>query len=153
MTDPDWTNYEYQIRWALRGGPTVAVPANENQWIKGSDAAISLSPPFEKRVVEIEADRALFQDRGIATGLVEFATILAGKPRVLKRTTLRATDTTPTAKLALYHDKGTQIAYRVTWHSKNGSKEGKLEVLDSDYLYLTPPESGGTAAGAPGAGQ
>jgi len=153
MTDPDWTNYEYQIRWALRGGPTVSVPTNEDQWLKGSDAAISLSPPFEKRVIEIEADRSLFQERGVATGLVEFATILAGKPRVMKKATLRATDTTPTAKLALYHDKGTPIAYRVTWHSKNGSKDGKLEVLDTDYLYLTPPELGGSAAGTPGAGQ
>jgi hypothetical protein len=152
-TDADWTNYEYQVRWALRGGPTVSVPAKEDQWIKAGDAALSLTPPFEKRVIEIDADRASFQERGIATGLVEFATILAGKPRVLKKATLRATDTTPTFKLALYHDKGTQIAYRVTWHSKNGNKEGKLEVLDSDYLYLSPPEPGGSAAGPAGAGQ
>src|SRR6185503_12779792 len=136
---------------ALRGGPTVSVPAKEEQWLKAGDAALSLTPPFEKRVIEIDADRASFQERGIATCLVEFATILAGKPRVLKKATLRATDTAPTSKLALYHDKGTQIAYRVTWHSKNGNKEGKLEVLDSDYLYLSPPESGGSAAGPAGA--
>jgi len=153
QTDPDWTSYEYQVRWALRGSPTLSVPAHEDQWLKASDAAISLTPPFEKRVVEIDADRSAFQDRGIATGVVDFALILAGKARVMRSTTLRATDTTPTIKVSLYHDKGTQIAYHVTWHSKNGSKESKLEVLDNDYIYLAPPAAGGSAAGSAGAGQ
>ena len=153
MTTEDWTAYEYQVRWSLRGGPTVSVPASQDRWTKGSDAALSLTPPFEKRVVEIEADRSLFGDRGIATAVVEFATILAGKPRVMKRVTLRAADTTPTSKIALIHDKDSQVAYRVTWHAKNGSKEGKLEILDSDYLFLTPPETlGSTGTVAPGVG-
>ena len=155
MNGEDWTNYEYQVRWALRGGPTVSVPAGESQWSKGNDAAISLTPPFEKRVVEIEADRSLFTDKGIATAAVEFATVLAGKPRVMRKVTLRAADTTPVTKLALYHDKNTQIAYKVTWYSKSGAKEGKLELLDSDYLYLTPPEPSAAAAitGATGIGR
>jgi hypothetical protein len=154
MTGDDWTGYEYQTRWSLRGGPTVSVPANANQWTKGNDAALSLTPPFEKRVVEIEADRSLFADKGIATAVVEFATSLAGKPRLMKKTTLRAADTTPVTKVALYHDKDSPIAYKVTWYSKNGSKEGKLEVLDTDYLFLTPPDASGAAtAGATGAGQ
>ena len=154
MTGDDWTGYEYQTRWSLRGGPTISVPANANQWTKGNDAALSLTPPFEKRVVEIEADRSLFADKGIATAVVEFATSLAGKPRLMKKTTLRAADTTPVTKVALYHDKDSPIAYKVTWYSKNGSKEGKLEVLDTDYLFLTPPDASGAAtAGATGAGQ
>ena len=152
MTSQDWTAYEYQVRWSLRGGPTISVPAGQDRWTKGSDAALSLSPPFDKRVVEIEADRSLFGERGIATAVVEFATILAGKPRVVKRVTLRAVDTTPTSKIALILDKDSQVAYRVTWHAKNGSKEGKLAILDSDYLFLTPPEATGSpAAGTPGA--
>src|SRR5439155_911893 len=70
MTTEDWTAYEYQVRWSLRGGPTVSVPASQDRWTKGSDAALSLTPPFEKRVVEIEADRSLFGDRGVrAAGL------------------------------------------------------------------------------------
>jgi hypothetical protein len=153
MTDKEWTDYEYQVRWSLRGGPTISVPAKNDQWIKSSDAALSLTPPFQKRVVEVEADRALFQERGMATALVEFATVLAGKPRVLKKATLRASDTTPTVKIALYSDKDTPIAYRVTWHSKNGSREGKLEVLESDYLYLAPPDAGAATAGTSGSGQ
>jgi len=154
MTSQDWTAYEYQVRWSLRGGPTISVPAGQDRWTKGSDAALSLTPPFDKRVVEIEADRSLFADRGIATAVVEFATILAGKPRLVKKVTLRAADTTPTSKISLILDKDSQVAYKVTWHAKNGSRGGKLEILDSDYLFLTPPEALGSPStgttGAPG---
>lgn len=154
MTGEDWTGYEYQTRWSLRGGPTISIPSNVNQWSKGNDAALSLTPPFDKRVVEIEADRTLFADKGIATAVVEFATQLAGKPRLLKKVTMRAADTTPTSKVALYCDKNSPIAYKVTWYAKTGSKSGKLELLDSDYLYLTPPDASTSAtAGATGAGQ
>lgn len=151
MTNEDWTGYEYQVRWSLRGGPTVSTPTKQDQWTKSSDAALSLTPPFQKRVVEIEADRSLFSDKGVATAVVEFATILGGKQRLLKKATLRASDTAPTTKLALYSDKDTPVAYKVTWHAKSGSKEGKLDILESDYLYLTPPESGAATAGAQGA--
>lgn len=153
-TDPGWTGYQYQVRWSLRSGPTISVPARDADWSKSQDAAISLTPPFQKRVVEIEADRSQFADHGVATAVVEFATILGGKPTLLKKATLRASDTTPTTKLALYMDKGSDVAYRVTWYAKDGTHQGKLEVLDSDYLYLTPPSPGGaTAAGTTGAGK
>ena len=151
MTDANWTDYEYQVRWSLRGGPTISVPSKADTWIKSQDAAISLTPPFEKRVVEIEADRSLFVERGIATAVVEFGTFLGGRTQRLKKATLRATDTDPTSKLALYLDKGSDVAYKVTWHSKNGTSEGTLEVLDSDYIYLTPPERLGSAGGSAGA--
>jgi len=147
MKEANWVDYEYQVRWSLRGGPTVTVPPAKDGWIKSQDAAVSLTPPFEKRVVEIEADRALFVERGIATAVVEFGTFLGGRAQSMKKVTLRATDTDPTSKLALYMDKGSDVAYKVTWHSKNGSSEGILEVLDSDYVYLTPPERLGSAAG------
>ncbi|HZI89952.1 MAG TPA: hypothetical protein VFD83_05840 [Candidatus Polarisedimenticolia bacterium] len=156
MTSQDWTQYEYQVRWSLRAGPTLSVPAGQDRWMKGSDAALSLTPPFDRRVVEVEADRSLFGERGYATAVVEFATILAGKPRLMKKLTLRAADTTPTSKIALILDKDSQVAYKVTWHAKNGSREGKLAILDSDYLFLTPPEAQGATntgtAGAPGVG-
>ena len=66
----------------------------------------------------------------------------------MHRATLRATDATPITKVAVYHDRGTPVAVRVTWHSPTGKTQGKLEVLDSDALYLTPPP-----APAPGGSQ
>lgn len=148
-TGTDWLNYEYQVRWSVRDGGTMPVPASETVWLKTSDAAISLTPPFEKRVVEVDADRALFAQQSIASAVVEVASMLGGKPRLQKKAILRAADASPTTKFAVYHDRDTPIAVRVTWHGQSGKSEGKLEVLDSDYLLLTPP----TLAGGSGGGQ
>ena len=139
MTSADWTSYEYQVSWSLRGGPTLSVPAKAADWIKSSDAAISLTPPLTKRVVEIEADRQQFAPHGVNTGVVEFAIMRAGKPKLERKATLRAADSVPTSKVALYVDRDSPVAYRVSWHSASGSKEDKLAVLESDYLFLTPP--------------
>jgi hypothetical protein len=143
MNGADWTNYEYQVRWSLRGGPTLSVPTKQDDWVKSSDAAISLAPPLLKRVVEIEADRQQFAPHGVNTGVVEFAIMQAGKPKLERKATLRASDAAPTSKVALYVDRDAPIAYRVSWHSANGAKEQKLAVLDSDYLFLAPPDSTG----------
>lgn len=139
MKNADWTSYEYQVRWSLRGGPTLTVPAKAEEWIKSSDAAVSLVPPLVKRVVEIEADRQQFTAQGVSTGVVEFAILQAGKPQLQRKATLRATDAAPTSRVALYVDRDSPIAYRVSWHSARGAKEDKLSVLESDYLLLSPP--------------
>lgn len=147
MTGADWTSYEYQVRWSLRGGPTLSVPAKADDWIKSSDAAVSLTPPLTKRVVEIEADRQQFAAHGISTGVVEFAIMQAGKPKLERKATLRAGDAAPNSKVALYVDRDSPVAYRVSWHSANGSREDKLAMLDSDYLFLTAPALQDSSAG------
>lgn len=151
LTTKDWTSYEYQVRWSLRGGPTLTVPAAADQWVKGADAAVSLAPPLVKRVVEIEADKQQIAARGLGTAIVEFATIQAGKPKLERKATLRGTDASPTTKVALYVDKDTPVAYRVSWHSATGSREGRLEVLSSDFVYVTLPEGAPAAATGGGA--
>jgi len=97
-------------------------------------------PPFEKKVIEIDADRQLFRDRGVATAVIEFATMLAGKAKLQRKATLRVADPDPTSKVAIYHDRETPVALRVSWHSPRGNEPGKLQVLDSTYLFITPPE-------------
>ena len=152
MTGNDWTQYEYQVRWSLRGGPTLSVPAKEEAWIKSSDAAVSLAPPLVRRVIEIEADRQLFKDRGMSTAVVEFAVMQAGKPKLERKATLRVADAAPNSKVSLYVDKDTPIAYRVSWHSASGNQVGKLAVLDTDYLFITPPAAGETTGSAAAGG-
>jgi hypothetical protein len=134
-----WTEYEYQVRWSVRDGKTVAVPPQEDRWIRTSDAAISLVPPFERRVVEIDADRALFTERGMATALVEFATVLAGRPRIANKAVLRSGDAEAISRISLYADRGEPVAYRVTWNAPDRKSAGGLEPLESDYLFLAPP--------------
>lgn len=153
----DWTEFEYQVRWSVRDAPTVSIPAEAERWIKTKDSAISLVPPFTRRVIEIEADRQLFKDRKMATAVVEFATMLANKPKLQRKTTLRAADAEPVSRVAIYHDRNTPVGLRVSWFSPAGEQKEKLKLLESDFLYITPPaaeppkpEGGGTPGGSPG---
>jgi hypothetical protein len=120
----------------------VIVPRKEGEWIRSSDAAVSLVPPFEKRVVEIEADRSLFAESGMASAVVEFATTLSGKRWQERKVVLRAGDADPISRAAIYLDRGSKAAMAVTWYSHDEVVPGKAVYLESDYLFLTPPKPG-----------
>lgn len=137
----DWQEYEYQVRWSLRNGATLAIPADESEWIRARDAAVSLVPPFEKRSVIVESDRQLFAERGVATAVVEFATYLGGKKKLERKTILRAKDASSSQDLTIYHDRGTPMAARVSWYGAQGKEEGGLMLVEQDFLSLVPPTS------------
>jgi hypothetical protein len=137
--DDRWTEYEYQVRWSLRDGPTLSVPADADRWIKSSDAAISLVPPFEKRVVELDADRQLFRSGGFSSALVQFMVQIGGDLKLQRPLMLRATDADSSARVALYHDRETPIAFSTSWYAPNRTSKGKAARLDQDYLFIVPP--------------
>jgi hypothetical protein len=139
VREDDWKNFEYQIRWSIKGGPTLSVPADGTNWIKSQDPAISLTPPVRRHVVGIESDRQVYTARKVSSGVLEVAVVLAGHERLLKQATLRSTDAESISSMVFYHDPGTPVAYRMSWYSNDGSQRGKLRLLDSDYLNLTPP--------------
>ena len=136
----DAASYEYQVRWSIRDGATVPVPPVENKWVNAHEAAIALTPPFEKRIVVIDADRSLFAPNSVVTAVVEIGTTLAGKQRLQQKAILRAGDADSTTKIAVYRDRGADMIVRVTWHGKTGNVQGRPEVLDSEYLNLVPPD-------------
>ena len=142
----EWTAYEYQVRWSIRDGATVSVPPGD-KWIKGNDAAVALTPPFERRLIEVDVDRSLFEPNGVVTAVVEVGTTLGGKPRLQRKAILRASDAAATTKISVYADRASPAIVRVTWHGKTGRSEGKPEVLESDYLFLTPPDLSRPAGG------
>jgi hypothetical protein len=135
----DWTKFEYQVRWSVRDGATISVPPADT-WTVGHDAAIALTPPFEKRVVAIDADRTQFTAKGIATAVIQIGTPLGGKPRLQQKAILRAGDADSTNSVSVYRDRGSDTIVRVTWHGKNGTTETRTEILESAYLYLAPPD-------------
>jgi hypothetical protein len=137
---PGWAEYEYQVRWSLRDGDTLSVPAASAKWHKAQDPRIALTPPFEKQVIEIDADRALFVANGVATAIVEIGTTLGGKPRLRQKGILRAADASPTTRVAVYRDRGAEMIVRISWHGTSGRVERTVDVLESGYLRLTPPD-------------
>lgn len=151
-TDPKWTEYEYQVRWSLRDGPTISIPAKETDWIRSSDSAVALVPPFTKRVVEYDADRLLFKQNKIATGVLEFATVLGGQERLQRKATLRAKDAESAGTVSVYVDRGEPVAYRMSWFAPGVQDKGTLKLLDTDYLFLEPPAAAAEAPAGAGAG-
>ena len=144
--EKDWRGYEYQVRWSVRDRPTVGVPAKDDQWISTEDPAVSLVPPFERRIVEIDADPALLKEAGILTAVVEFATPLVGKPQLQRKATLRATESDLRKTVSVYHDREKPIGWRVTWYSRKGQQRGTPAGLEGDYLLVLPPEPIGDGA-------
>jgi hypothetical protein len=138
----DWLNYDYQLNWSIRGiDEPVSIPLKKEEWMTGNAPVISLKPPFRKTLVEIDAERSLFQPAGVSTAIVEFASSLAGKKEKVGRVLLRADDAEALSRIYLYHDADEDVVYRITWVSKSGTQKMPLQLLDTDYLFLIPPET------------
>ncbi len=147
-----WREYEYQVRWNLRDVPEPLGPTGD-QWIRSQDPAVSLTPPFRKRVVEMEADFDAFKTAKMRGANVEFAAYLGGSVRKLRTVNFRVAEPQAVATAILYQDRGAkqdQVGYRVTWYSQTGSTKGDFVLLDTDYILLLPPSPGSSEPNSPG---
>ena len=139
INSADWLNYDYKISWALKGDKNIInEPVAEDKWLSAKAPAILLSPPFDKRVLEIDADRAFFKEKNIISAAVRFLTTVNGKTTVNKTIVLKAADAVNTNKIALYYDKGESVGYQVTWYSKEKEYKDEIKLLESNYLILIP---------------
>ncbi|WP_394993994.1 hypothetical protein [Emticicia sp.] len=137
----DWLDYEYRVSWSLKGNNlSVKDPVGENAWKKSKSSAIALTPPFSRKVIEVDADRSLYKETKQLSATVRFLVMLAGKPQVQKTITLRANDVMSTSKVTLYYDPNQTVAYQITWYDSKGRelKKDVTEITD-DYLLLIPP--------------
>jgi hypothetical protein len=139
----DWLNYEYQLLWSFKGkSKVVRYPADEKQWIKSRDPAVSLIPPLTKEYIELDADRQQFTADSVASVNISFASVQGGDKKVLRSVILRSGDQGSTTKTTVYHDPGTPVVYQTTWYSKEkGQAKPDLAVLSSNYLFLASPPS------------
>jgi len=137
----EWKQFEYQVVWSLQGGGEVRYPPDADDWETSEDAAISVRPPLEKTVVEIDYDQSSIASAGLSSGVVQFAKVLLGRPKRQPDVILRPDDAESTRRIVIYHDPATPIAYRVNWHGSGRSTEGDLQQLKEDYLLITPPRN------------
>lgn len=135
--DASYLNYEYQVVWSFRGRDSVRVPADPNKWVASTDPVVSLTPPLEKRIIDIDADRGRFVDKGIASANVVFEYSLRSQPKQT-RATLRAADTASSNTVTLLADRAATVKTKVTWYFKNGRQVTK-ELGADNYLVLIPP--------------
>ncbi len=135
----DWLNYQYRISWSLKGqNVSIDEPIASDQWKVSKSPAIILSPPFNKRIIEIDADRLLFKEKNVISAAIRFLSMINGKPQYYKTLVLRNSDAVSTNKIALYADVGGSYAYQVTWNTKDKEIKDEVKILDTDYLILIP---------------
>jgi len=143
MAGTDWLDYEYQVRWGIRDQQEpMSIPAGADNWIRSRDPAVTLVPPFAKRVLELDIDSTAFKDSHVTAASVTFHSTLGGQ-KVKRSRTFRPT-TAATTPIALYHDREDgDVLVQVFWHFADGTTEQQLIPLAADadnYIYLTPPQ-------------
>jgi hypothetical protein len=142
ITSSEWLNYDYKISWNLKGEEKpILIPKAVDLWKAGNASLTTLTPPFKKRTVEIDADKSGFKESGIRSASIRFFTVLNGDAIPHKTLIIRDTDTENTSKVNLFFDEGEPIAYQITWYSKKGKYSEKIKELDQDYLFLITPST------------
>ena len=131
----DWLNYEYKVAWSVKGNNLLIA---DDKWKKSDGNVITLVPPFEKRVIEVDADRGFFKEDSVISATIRFLSIVRGQAVVQKTLILRATDTDLTSRTALFHDPGEAVGYQVTWYRKDGEVKDPVKMLSQDYIILVP---------------
>lgn len=145
LSPDEFSKYEYQISWSLKGKEElIHVPADQNVWMKTTEPAISLIPPLVKETIDVDAGRDLFMMQGFASAQINFASMINGKPVPIKRLLLRVNDPEWNSQISVYHDKGQDIVYQTTWYGTEGEIMQQMKVLESNYLFLSPPTSENT---------
>lgn len=136
----EWMDYEYKISWNLKGEPEpIEIPKGTNVWNKENASLVALVPPFNKKIIDIDADRTSFKDSDVRSATVRFFVILNGKATPQNTIILRDSDTENTQKTTLYYDADEPLAYQVTWYGKNGKYAEEIKELKEDYLFLMTP--------------
>lgn len=133
-----WLNYEFKVRWSIKGDKTIRQPADEDGWLPSSAPITTLAPPLKRQDLEVDADRYLFEEADIRSALVEFKYPVFGTPKTT-RAVLRGTDAESVNHFVIFHDKKAAVQYRVKWYARSGkSTMGAWQQLDGGYLVLTP---------------
>jgi len=141
LQNSDWLDYEYQLLWSFKGKTKVVrYPADEKQWIKSSDPAVSLIPPLIKEYIEVDADRQQFAADSISSVDINFLSVQGGDKKPVRHIILRVGDQNSTSKITVYHDANSPVVYQATWYSKSkGQATAELARLNSNYLFMATP--------------
>jgi hypothetical protein len=136
----DWLNYEYRISWSLIGTDTLlCIPPGKDKWLQTSAQIINLSPPIQKKNIEIDIDRSYFKELGIRSCEIRFSALLLGAAQPAKTLIIKENDNSVSNSCSFYMDKDSPMAYQIVWHTVNGDKVEGMKLLESDFLFVNRP--------------
>jgi hypothetical protein len=123
-----WMDYEYQTVWSLFGGKTVETPMQ-----RATAPAIAVTPPYERRTVELRADSEALAKAEVRSVNVKLFYDLAGTPQV-KQATLDAVK--PESRLIEFMSlpNALDYEYEITWRLKGNRTLTSGRQKSSDTL-------------------
>ncbi|MBT1687594.1 hypothetical protein [Dawidia soli] len=122
-----WLDYDYKVVWNYFGGFT-----EESPWVTSSMGSVPVSSPYVRKMVDIEADPAVFEEKGVRSAEVKVTYTLGGKEQVRnfrldpKKTLSGQIDLLMPAQALAYE-------YEINWILKTGKtvSSGKLPGTSS----------------------
>lgn len=127
-----WLEYDYQTTWSFFGGRTV-----DQDWRPSTSGAINLSPPYQRRTVDLEADPGAVTTAGIRAITVKLFYDL-GSGEQVKQATLNPAKNqlSQSVEFMLPKDK-LDYAYEVTWRlSGNRTVTSGRRTASDSVLFV-----------------
>jgi len=135
LSDEQFNQYKYKVKYSLAGGRGEITIPDTLEWISDNDADISLTPPYLKTDLIIDLDRQQIE-RPVS---IQIKATINGKEEKQESIVLRPSDEINTNTISVFHDKATKIVCMVDWHIENTPIEER--IIDNTYLYLIPPKN------------
>lgn len=127
-----WLEYEYRPVWSFFGGVPV-----EGTWKTTTDGALNMAPPFQRKVVDIQASPDAVQKSGIRAVTVRLYYTIAGVEKS-KSVTLNAAKNQLSDKVEfMLPADSTDYAYDVTWQlTGNRTRSSGRQTGSSGVLFV-----------------
>jgi hypothetical protein len=128
-------DYEFETEWSFFGGQTVKQPIQ-----KSTSGAITLAPPYQKRIVEFQADPATLSTNAVRLVTVKVFYELGGK-ELTKQVTLNPAKSQLSEKVEfMLPTDSYDYQYEITWRTADnqtktsGKKKSNEAILFVDTL-------------------
>lgn len=127
-----WYNYEYQVKWNFFGGHQL-----ETDWIKSNDGAIPLVAGFRRKLIDIEADPDIMEEKAVRSAEVKIYYQMGAKEYVKEELLNFGKDEYSKQIEVILPLGSNDFQYEVTWHVRGrGQKVVKKTPSKSAILFL-----------------
>lgn len=130
-----WREYEYKTVWNFFGGATRETP-----WAKSDLPTVPLSPPYIRRVIDIELDQEVVTREGIRSAEVKITYQVEGKDMV-KQIRLNPKGGLLTSQIEVLLpapsiNPSPTFQYEITWMLNNGTTKVSAKKSSSNLVIF-----------------
>jgi hypothetical protein len=133
-----WMEYEYQPVWSFFGGQQV-----ESPWRASSAGALDLAPPYQRRLVDLQAEPKAIADAGVRSITVKIYYRLADTEQV-KQVTLNVSKNQLADKIEFMTPvDAPDYEYEITWRlTGNRTLSSGRQKASDDVLFVDEVKAG-----------